>query len=251
MKKCFVLILTCVLVNFLPAEDFAFSAGAGLSLGGLFTSYTLTAKGQIDGEPVNVTAEQKMKQFNFGGFLYADATWVEFNVGVQGGLNKYKETSTASSPSINDIKTEMKGTGSEIMLTLTLLGKYPFTLNEKLKLFPLLGVDYQIALMETRKPEGRKRRDRSHPKYGESDVNGNTYKLSAWNSLFIVAGGGADYNLTSNLYLRGEVLYGFRLKTPYEGDALEKAKKGLNASNPKYSGLTSGPTLKVATGWRF
>jgi len=251
MKKYFVLIFTCVLVNILPAEDFALSTGAGLSTGGLFTRYTLTAKGNIENEPVNVEAKQEMNQFNFGGFLFADATWVEFSVGVQGGLNNYIETRTISSSGTDDIVTKIEGSGSEIMLTLTLLGKYPFTLNDKLKLFPLLGVDYQIALMETRKPEGRKRRDRSHPKYGESDVNGKTYPLSMWNSLFVVIGGGADYNLTSNLFLRGEVLYSFRLETSYESDALEKAKKGLNAPNPSYGGLTSGPTLRIATGWRF
>jgi len=249
MKKCFVLILTCVLVNILPAEDFALSAGAGLSVGGLFTRYTLTGNGNMLGDPVDVEAKQEMDQFNFGGFLFFDATWAEFSVGVQGGLNNYKETVTISDPGTDDIV--YKGEGSEIMLTLTLLGKYPFTLSDKLKVFPLLGLDYQIALMETRKPEGLKRRDRTHKKYGDVDSNDEIYELSVWNSLFILIGGGVDYNLTSNMFLRGELLYGFRLQTFYEVDALELAKKRFNANNPELSGLTSGPALRVATGWRF
>jgi len=250
-KKYFLLILTCVLVNILPAEEFALSAGLGLSAGGLFTRYTLTAEGKVYDNPVNVEAKQKMNQFNFGGYLFLDAKWAELSVGAQGGLNNFEETTTITPEKEKPIVSALKGTGSEIMLTLTLLLKYPFTPNEKIKLFPLLGIDYQIAFMETRKPEGRLRRDRTDEKYGESDSHGNTYTLSMWNSMFIIIGGGMDYNLTSHLFLRGELLYGIRTETSYETDALEKARWGLNAPNPKYGGLSSGPTLRIATGWRF
>jgi len=251
MKKYFVPILTCALVNILPAADFSFSAGAGAAIGGLFTRYTLTADGAIDGEPVSVNADQSMSQFNFGGFLFADTTWAEFSIGIQGGHNNYEETMVAASPSIDDITSTSKGDGSETMLTLALLGKYPFTLSERFKVFPLLGLEYQIALMQERQPEGRNRYNRTDPIRGETDANGDTYKLSIWNSLFVVIGGGADYDLTPHIFLRGELLYGFRLQTFYEADALEKAKKGVNAPDPKLGGLTSGPTLKIAAGWRF
>jgi hypothetical protein len=43
------------------------------------------------------------------------------------------------------------------------------------------------------------------------------------------------------MYLRTELLYGFRLMTPYEVDA----------PNPKLAGLTSGPSLKIGLGYRF
>jgi len=254
VNKFFVLILTFVTINILPAADFSFSAGAGGSLDGLFSRYTLKADGQIEGEPVNVNASQKMNMFNYGGFLFADATWVEFNVGIQGGRYNYDETMIAvvDSTDIDDIVINSKGKGTQTMLSLALFGKYPFTLSEKLALFPLLGFEYQISLKQEREPNGySKPYDRSDPIRGESDVNNKAYKLSTWNSMFIIIGGGIDYNLTSRLYLRGELLYSFRLMTPYEKDSLEKAKKGVNADNPKLGGLTSGPSLKIAAGWRF
>jgi len=192
-----------------------------------------------------------MNQFNFGGFLFFDATWAEFNIGVQSGLHNYRETMVAASPGIDDLVTVSTGEGTEIMLNLGLLGKYPFTLNGNFVLFPLLGLEYQIALKETRQPKGRKSYDRTDSLRGDTDVNGETYKLSAWNSLFIVIGAGMDYKFTSSVFLRTELLYGFRLQTPYEIDALEKAKKGVNAPNPKLGGLTSGSALKIALGYTF
>jgi len=252
LKRVFLLtFFMSALTAFLPAADFAISAGGGAFVGGLFTQYTLTADGKIDGEPVSVSAGQEMNQFNFGGFLFFDATWAEFNFGVQGGIHNYRETMVAASPSIDDLVTVSTGEGSEMTLNFALLGKYPFTFNENFILFPLLGLEYQIALMETRQPKGRKSYDRTDPLRGDTDANGNTYKLAAWNSLFIVIGAGMDYKFTPSVFLRTELLYGFRLQTPYEIDALEKAKKGVNAPNPKLGGLTSGPAAKIAFGYNF
>jgi len=252
MKKLItLLLLTSALTAALPAADFAITTGAGAHIGGLFTRYTLTADGKIEGESVKVNADQQMNQFNFGGFLFIDGTWAVFSLGIQGGLNNYTETMVAKIPSRDNLVMPSQGKGSEVMLNFTLLGKYPFTLNERFILFPLAGVEYQIALMEARQPEGRQRYDRTDSRKGESDANGKTYQLPVWNSWFIVIGAGMDYRLSASLYLRPELLYSFRLQTPYETDALEKVKKGLNAPNPKLAGLTSGPTLRIAAGWRF
>jgi hypothetical protein len=252
LKRIFLFIIFITFFTvFLPAADFSFSTGGGIYLGGLFSRYTLTADGSIGGEPVSVNAGQEMNQFNFGAFLFGDGTWAEFNLGIQGGRNNYKETMVAASPSIDDLVTNSVGKGTEMMLSLALLGKYPFTLTGNFLLFPLLGLEYQIALMETRQPKDRKSYDRTDPLRGDTDANGNTYKLAAWNSLFIVIGAGMDYKFTPSVFLRTELLYGFRLQTPYEIDALEKAKKGVNAPDPKLGGLTSGPALKIALGYKF
>jgi len=235
----------------LPASDFSISAGGGAFIGGLFTRYNLTADGKIEGEPVSVNAGQEMDQFNFGGFLFFDATWAEFTIGIQSGSHNYSETMVAASPSIDDLVNNSSGEGTETMLNLALLGKYPFILNGNFVLFPLLGLEYRIALKETRQPKGRRSYDRTDPLRGDTDANGETYKLAAWNSLFVVIGAGMDYKFTSSFFLRTELLYGFRLQTPYEADALEKAKKGVNAPNPKLGGLTGGPALKIAAGYKF
>jgi len=228
MKKYFVLFLACVLTNILPADDFSLSAGAGFNLGGLFTRYTLTASG--------IESKQEMNQFNFGGFLFFDATYVEFSLGVQGGFNNYLEGFSGSAN---------KGEGTETMLSLTLLGKYPFPLGDRFKLFPLFGLDYQIALAQTRTPEGQNSQSRTE----EHDFYGKPYQMSVWNSLFVLIGAGADFNITPRIFLRSELLYGFRLPTFYEDDQLKTAKIAFQDPNPKLGGLTSGPTLRIAVGF--
>jgi opacity protein-like surface antigen len=251
MKKYSLLIIFAAAPVFaVLGADFSLSAGGGALLGGLFTRYTLTGEGSFDNNPVDVVSTQDMNQFNFGGFVFFDATWVEFSLSVQGGTHTWGEKFAAKSTEKTEAESDKKGTGTEAMLGFTLLGKYPFRLNEQFTVFPLAGIEYQVALFEYRQTESRAIYDRTDGKR-EFDSNGDPYKISMWNSLFIDIGGGLDFAFYPRMYLRTELLYGFRLMTPYEVDALDKVKKLANAPNPKLAGLTSGPTLKIALGYRF
>jgi hypothetical protein len=229
---------------------FGMSAGGGALVGGLFTRYTLTGKGMVENNPVDLDSSQSMNQFTFGGFVFFDATYGEISVAVQGGLNTFSENMSATSGDdfANDSKTT--GTGSEVMLGFTLLGKYPFVLTESLTLFPLFGVEYQVALAQNRKAGSRPEYDRTDG-VRESDSNGEPYTLGSFNSFFIDIGAGLDIAPYPALFFRLEVLYSFRLPTGYELDALKKPKKWLDAPNPKLGGLTSGPSLRTAAGYRI
>jgi hypothetical protein len=230
--------------------DIPLSAGGGVLAGGLFTRYTLNAEGNLGG-PTDVVSTQNMNQLNYGGYLFVDAAWAELSLSFQGGNNTWEELYSAKAED-GTVRDEQStgGTGTEGMLGIALLGKYPFRLNQRLSIFPLAGLEYQIALWEYRDPELGRQYDRTDG-IRESDSNNNPYSLSVWNSLLINIGAGLDLNLPSRLFLRTELLYGFRLQTPYEIDALEKIKKMANAPSPKLRGLTSGPTLRIALGWRF
>jgi hypothetical protein len=83
------------------------------------------------------------------------------------------------------------------------------------------------------------------------DKDGDPYPLSAWNSLLIKIGAGADYTLTRSLFLRGEFFYNIRLQTGYETGAVEMAKTMLKVPSPNLSGLTSGPSIRIALGYRL
>jgi opacity protein-like surface antigen len=231
--------------------DFALSAGGGGFLGGLFTRYALSARGTVAGMPVDVASKQELNQFNYGAHLFLDATWAECSVSIQGGTGTYREDMSADSSQEGTIfGSDGKGAGSEIMAGFALLGKYPFRLSRQVVVFPLAGVAYHLALLERRDPEKFKAYDRTDG-IRESDSQGNAYRLSTWNSCFIDIGAGLDCNVTPRLFLRTELLYVFRLMTPFERDALEKVKKMTNAPNPKLSGLASGPTLRFGLGYRF
>jgi hypothetical protein len=242
MKKVFFfLFLYFPLSNGLFAADFSLSAGGGGLLGYTFTRYTL--------EGGKVESTQSMDRLDYAGFLFFDATYLEFSVMVKSGSSTYQENMIHTSEAL----TNSKGTGNETSLGLMLLGKYPFTVNEKFSWFPVFGLEYQIAMIQRRKPEGDLVYDRSKGELpADRDKNEEAYPLSAWNSFWIDIGAGVDYSIAGPLYLRGELLFGFRLPTEYELGALEVVKNPpMNAKDPKLGGLTGSPALKIGIGYRF
>jgi opacity protein-like surface antigen len=188
-----------------------------------------------------------MDRFNYGGFLFVDATYCELAVSLRGGHSSYEERMATVGGT-----TGGPGTGTEMALGFSLLGKYPLRINEKMTWFPLLGAEYQVALLEWRKPRGDAVYDRTGGKLPEDqDKDGDPYPLSAWNSLTIDLGAGLDYALNEGLFLRGELLFSFRLQTAYETGALELAKYQFSTSDVALKGLTGGPTLRISLGYRF
>jgi len=243
MKQYIVLLIAVfTLAAALPAVDFSLSAGTGGFVGYTFTRYTL--------EGGLAKSTQSMDRLNYGGGLFFDATYGEFSVMYQGGSNSYAENMVYGTNSLSD----GKGKGYEASLGFSLLGKYPFKVNEKISLFPLLGIEYQIALIQKRQPEGGNyvfnRAKGNLPE--DRDKNGKPYPLSAWNSWWVDVGAGLDYNITGPLFLRSELIFGFRLPTGYERGALEVLKNPpMNIKDPKLMGLTGGPTLKISIGYHI
>jgi opacity protein-like surface antigen len=245
MKKILLFISFAVLlVMGLWAKPISLSAGGGGLLGYTFTRYTMEA----DAPGEKMKSVQTMDRFNYGGFLFFDATYAEFALSFRGGKNSYSEKMDAPGTHTLD-----KGTGSEMALGFSLLGKYPFTVNEKITLFPLVGVEYLLALQELRKPDDwSSTHDRTKGELeADLDKNDHTYPLSAWNSFTVDVGAGLDFNLKERLFLRNELLFSFRLETPYETGALAMARNKFDAGIPTLVGLTGGPTLRISIGYRI
>jgi opacity protein-like surface antigen len=253
-KYSLILFLALAPVLSAPAlPEFGLSAGGGLNLGGLFTLYTINADENTKYGSTFVRLNQGIQQFNFGGYLFFDATYAELSLDIQGGVNAYKEAARIKQG--GEIASTRKGTGSETMLGFTLLGKYPFSLGKGLFLYPLVGIEYQIALAEKRKPDKDREYDRTEGKTEFDDSR--DYPLSLWNSFFVDVGAGLDFEFRSPFYVRTEFLYSFRLPTPYETATIDWLKDTYAISqpslwgNPKMSGLTHGPELRIAIGYRF
>ena len=242
MKKIIFVLIVIFAVNSIFAADFSLSAGGGGLLGYNFTRYTL--------EGGSIKSTQNMDRVNYGAFLFFDATYAALSVIIQGGYNSYSENMFFDK---NAALADSKGTGNELSLGFSLMGKYPFKIKESIRWFPLLGIEYHVALMERRRPDGDFVYDRTAGYLPEDrDKNNNPYPLSAWNSFWITIGAGLDYYITGPLFLRSELFFGFRLPTSYEMGALEVVKNPpMNATNPKLAGLTGGPTLKIGAGYRF
>ncbi|MDR2053743.1 MAG: hypothetical protein LBP80_10040 [Treponema sp.] len=232
-------------VGGLYALDISLSAGGGPFFGYTFTRYTLEG---TDSSGEAVQSVQSMDRFDLGGFIFLDAAYGEASVSLQSGSGGYRETMDIDSQSLSDDR----GMQYETLLGLSLMGKYPITLNERWSLFPMLGAEYLIALIERRQPDGGMVVDRtSGTLASDMDKDEKAYPLSAWNALLVMIGVGADYTFTRYIFLRGDFSYGFRLQTEYESGALEMVKTKFNIPSPRFYGLTSGPSLRVALGYRF
>jgi opacity protein-like surface antigen len=84
----------------------------------------------------------------------------------------------------------------------------------------------------------------------QKDKDGNkTDDAKDFSALWFKLGGGLDYSLTSNIYLRGEVLYGIRLVNNNEKDAkkIYSEYPGVDAKTL----LGHGPEVKLAVGYKF
>jgi opacity protein-like surface antigen len=157
-----------------------------------------------------------------GGFgLFFDAAYAEIGVGIDFARFRNPDNSAAK--------------GSDMAyFSISLLGKYPIALSEKLTLFPLLGFDWNIFLSG---------------KSGDTDVNrddladmiGDDY-VDSYDAFLIDLGVGADFALTDALYLRASFLYGFKLNSKMEQEYVDDMDAKV---------FTSGPTLKVGVGYKF
>jgi hypothetical protein len=245
MKKIFFyMAFPLFLAMSLPAAPLQLSAGGGGLLGYTFSRYSLEGNAGGGGR---IKSTQTMDRINYGGLLFFDATYGELALSLRGGQSAYEEKTVTAFGN-----PDSEGTGTEMTLGFSLLGKYPFRVNEKITWFPLLGMEYQAALVEWRQPQGDIAHDRTDGDLSEDlDKNGKPYPLSAWDSLTIDLGAGFDYRFNERLFLRNEVLFSFRLQTAYEAGALEMTKHQFNASDITLKGLTGGPTLRTSLGYRF
>ena len=174
-----------------------------------------------------------------GVFWFLDATFIELNIGLFGAFGSWEEYRRVSSPG-RTIKHEMVGVGADIGL----MAKYPFSVNEKLEIFPLLGITYRTMLVTLDNKE-----------YDDSE---------SLDALWFKFGGGLDYSFTDIVYLRVGILYGFRLKNNYEKDTAGYLDSLLNDSGMVIlpgrptrnntsvdSRLGHGLEIKCAVGFRF
>jgi len=235
MKAKFFFVTAFFTATAVFGAEITLSAGAGGILGGSFTRYTLAANGSA----VSVSAGQNVDQIDYGFLGFFDATYGTFTAYLQAGANRFDEP-------VNPAIMSRSGQGWETVIGFSLLGKYPFSLNDRLTVFPLLGMDYQMSLLQRRTDAYGKVYDRA----GRPE-NGINFDLMDFNSFHVRLGGGAEYRLMKGIFIRGDLLYGIRLMTGYESRNLDYMREMTGDSNPKLGGLSSGPSVRLAAGYRF
>jgi opacity protein-like surface antigen len=218
-------LLVLVLAAFTVAGAFALpefklSAGAGGYITGDFG-------GGIEASMGGETMSYKTPYFGGGGFAFFDATFAELSLGIfgGGGTSKYEEPGYS-----------FEDDTSVMGLDIGLLGKYPFAINDKLTVFPLLGITYRVVLSA---------KDEDGDQYENSDGDEAPGDFSA---LWFKLGGGVDYSFTDHVYLRAGILYGLRIANKAEKDMVDEYDyPGVDTKTL----LGHGLEVKLAIGYRF
>ncbi|GMO67413.1 MAG: outer membrane beta-barrel protein [Treponemataceae bacterium] len=234
------------------APEFKMSAG----IGGLFTNDWTDYKSKITDVSQSYADGLGSAVLGGGVNLWFDATFAEVNIGLLFGNKFYPNAAT--SPIDEKKKLGEENSTDTMALRVGVLGKYPFALGKKITLFPLLGVDYEMALMSKNHDTGKGAIDTS----GNDDpvnartANGDDSTQFEQNStLWFKAGVGADFVLSEKLYLRAEALYGIRLPTQNEIDTGD-----LDIVYPPFMGTKNcdvlelighGLDVKLGLGFKF
>jgi hypothetical protein len=210
IKKCLLLL---ILLGIITGGVFAQSKSESKSW------YSIGAGGYFSsdfGGGVQTSSSSKKETPYIGGgaFAFFDATYGQLSVGMF---------------SVNG---EMDEERSLFGVDFTLLGKFPFQIDEYFSLFPLLGLEYHLVLTAI---------DSEKYQY----KNDGYQALLDFSALWFKAGAGLDFSFNKTLYLRGELLYGLRIANKYELDSV--AAIGSSAAPL----LGHGLNIRLALGYRF
>lgn len=212
---------TCILALLIALGPPARAFDWGLSLGlGTFFTHTY--------ENDQWTIEENTPYENFkslygiwGVYGFFDATLVELLIGMGGVHGVYG----------SDAGQRYEGGGP--VLTLGVLGKYPFPLGNTLTFSPVLGVEHQRLLGAV---EGNKN---AFPESASEEAK------DAFMSVWFKFGAAADFDITGRLYFRAAFLYGVKFYSKTEEDFYNANKNAI-----QYYAF-HGPSFRLALGYKL
>jgi len=239
MKKGFVLVLVFALLATGAFAQFTMSAGGGLRFNPSFNN-GFEGKMSIPLISYAMDVSSHWTDIGIGAFAFLDATYAEFNIYL--GYNRMTGGggggARADQANINN-SVSVSGSGNGMDLGFTLLGKYPFHPSKKISLFPLLGVEYNLALSR-----GANVKD----------------TVKNYSQLGFLGGLGLDFGFNDRVFLRAEAMFQLRLPPKVVNDQ-EDVFKELDSLSGYYGGsgmnssfdssLGMGPVIKVGVGYKF
>jgi len=163
----------------------------------------------------------------FGAHVFLDLVYVEAGLSVIGGGGEHRVTNYEG----KEVEPEGRYEVSFTVMGISALLKYPVEVGSNVLLYPAAGIDYALML------SGKSTNDDGSYGWEESGE-----KPGDFNALWFKFGGGADVALTGKMFLRAEVLYGFRTSCKYEVNWLEDTEETT---------LGYGLTIRAGVGFGF
>jgi opacity protein-like surface antigen len=183
------------------------STGYGLILGGNFD----TLGSELDFTSTSV--KQTYNQFNFGGLIFFDATYIVADISFYGNLTTFSYNNTLKTYTMVNEDYQLAGSN----LAFGLYIKYPFTLNNKISIFPIAGIQGSIGLSQNFARDF----DARNAKKGESYGN-----AKDWSNFAIKFGAGVDIKMSGIIFLRAELLGNYRFNTALDEAFIDAVKDG-------------------------
>ncbi|GBU22046.1 hypothetical protein R80B4_01949 [Fibrobacteres bacterium R8-0-B4] len=115
--------------------------------------------------------------------------------------------------------------------------KYPLAVYERVKLFPLLGLEYEASISGNIKYD-------AGTEYALDGADGRP-AANSLSALWFKIGAGIDFDMGNTLYLRSELIYGARAANEFEKFSADKQHSGAWAE------LGQGVAFKVGVGVRL
>jgi len=198
------------------------AASGQMSIGAGFL-YDYNANNGIKSEPLDMKFGRN--NTSFGGFVFFDISFVELNINYSyGTLKPYIKGNTITIDPPEELKMSQLG--------LSIYAKYKLNLG-KISLFPMAGVEYNIALA-VRDAHGN-----------DLYANSATKKAFRDYSQFGLLGGvGLDIPFTPKIFLRAEALFHFRFPSK-DARAIAETRDDYNIT------YGVGPRLKLGIGYRL
>jgi uncharacterized repeat protein (TIGR02543 family) len=203
-----------------PKPEFKISAGGGAFL----------VSGIGGGLTWGNSKENLAMPYTAGGaYIFLDAVYAEAFIGFLAGGGKWQSGDATYQNDLPDMPRASVNIGA--------FAKYPIAAGT-VKMFPLLGLEYEASVSGKLVYASGKEET-----FDGADGRPDAGVLSA---LWFRFGCGADFDLSQNLYLRAEFLYGLRTANAYEKSRAEE-EAGFGGNTRAGHGFT----LKAGAGVRF
>jgi opacity protein-like surface antigen len=183
------------------------STGYGLILGANFD----TLGSELD--LTSTSVKQTYNQFNFGGLIFFDAVYIVADISFYGNLTTFAYNNTLKAYTMVNENYQLAGSN----LAFGLYAKYPFTLNNKITIFPIAGLQGSIGLSQNFARDF----DARNAKKGASYGNAND-----WSNFAIKFGAGLDIKMSGIIFLRAELLGNYRFNTALDEAFIDAVKDG-------------------------
>jgi hypothetical protein len=174
---------------------------------------------------------QQLQNFNFGGGLFLDATYLEIYAGCTYGVL----THVINYNSRETTATTSKDYGSALELGFSILGKYPIELENNITFFPLFGINFNTFILGWKKERTK-----------EVSIENPVKNFSQFG---LQAGVGLDYDISERFYFRFEGLFQLRFVTSAMTSYVGMTGVDTPGKLSTFPGI--GPVFKAGIGFKF